>query len=70
MKIEKRGYSHNPWRLVTSDGREVTLLKTVDHPHLGQTVISGSVCGQTRRECEANALALLEQLLERLDMPR
>ena len=63
MRIEKRGYSDNPWRLVTSDNREVELPERFDHPMLGETVITGSVRGQTRRECEAAALALLEQLL-------
>jgi hypothetical protein len=64
MKIQKLGYSSNPWRLVTDDGREVALPERFEHPDLGSTVIMMPIRGATRRECEQRALALLGRLLE------
>jgi len=63
MKIEKRSYSRNPWRLVTSDGREVAAPRSFDHPDIGITVINESISGETKTECTDRALALLEMLL-------
>lgn len=63
MRIERRPYSRSPWRLITSEGKEVATPKGFDHPGLGMTVISSAVCGETKAECTANALALLEALL-------
>ena len=63
MHIEKRGYSSNPWRLIDSQGREVDIPMAFDHPDLGATSIMHPVCGVTRKQCEAAALALLETLL-------
>ena len=63
MEIKRLGYSAKPWRLLTKDGYEVCVPCTFDHPHLGVTQISEPVAGNTRKECEGNALALLEWLL-------
>lgn len=63
MEIRKLGYSANPWRLLTSDGREVRTPTDFDHPNLGMTRIMEPVAGNTRKQCEAKALALLERLL-------
>lgn len=65
MHIEKRGYSSNPWRLVTSTGAEVTTSQNFKHPDLGNTRITQSVSGATKKECTANALALLESYILR-----
>lgn len=65
MRIEKLSYSRAPWRLVTSDGKEVYAPQAMDHPSIGPTVFNGPVCGESKTECTANALALLERLLKR-----
>jgi hypothetical protein len=62
-RIEKRGGSSRPWRLVLSDGREVYAPQAVAHPHLGTTAVNMPISGKTRAECEAAALDLLERLL-------
>lgn len=69
MKIEKRGYSRKPWRLITSAGLEVWLPAGFDHPDIGVTVISEPVCGDTKAECTDKALALLEHLLRTRTTP-
>ena len=61
MQIERRPYSRNPWRLVTSAGAEVELPERFAHPELGAVVIRGSIRGRTHAEREARALALLER---------
>ena len=63
MRIERRDYSSKPWRLLTSDDREVYASENFAHPDLGPTTISMPVCGATRRECETKALALLERAM-------
>jgi hypothetical protein len=50
MKIEKRNYSHNPWRLIDDEGREVDYIC----PRYGYTL---PVCAATKRE-------LVEKILE------
>jgi hypothetical protein len=65
MKIEKLNYSRHPWRLLDSEGREVYTRQTMDHPSIGMTAFSGPVCGETKAECMASALALLESLMRR-----
>lgn len=65
MKIERRIYSRAPWRLVTSEGKEVVVPQGFDHPDLGATSVSESISGDTRAECTDKALALLESLLLR-----
>lgn len=66
MKVVKLSYSRAPWRLVTSDEREVQAPPQVfDHPDIGKTVVRGSICGNTKAECTEAALALLEALLNR-----
>lgn len=65
MKIERRGYSRAPWRLVTASGAEVYVRQAFDHPDLGKTLIDGPVCGDTKAECTDKALTLLGHLLER-----
>ena len=66
MRIEKRNYSHNPWRLVDRDDLEVFEVGPMHHPILGDIRTSSPVCGATRRECETAALNLLERLTEKL----
>lgn len=63
MKVAKLSYSREPWRLVTSEGKEVALRQAFTHPDLGHTVINGSVSGATKEACTAKALTLLEALL-------
>lgn len=63
MNIEKKKYSHSPWRLVTKEGREVYWPAAFEHPEGGMTVINEPVCGETRAECTERAVALLEYLL-------
>ncbi len=63
MEIKKLGYSAKPWRLLTSDGYEVRTPIDFDHPDIGMTRLMESVAGDTRKECESNALALLERML-------
>ena len=63
MDIKKLGYSSKPWRLLTSDGYEVRTPIEFDHPDIGKTMIMKPVCGDTRKECEAIALAILERLM-------
>jgi hypothetical protein len=65
MKIEKLNYSRHPWRLLDSEGREVYTRQSMDHPNLGVTAFSSPVCGETKAECTANALALLEFLIRK-----
>lgn len=65
MRIERRSYSRSPWRLITSDGLEVTAPRAIDHPTLGTTAFNESVCGETKAECTAKALALLEFLISK-----
>jgi hypothetical protein len=66
MKIAKLPYSRAPWRLITSDGRQVQAPSIVfDHPALGKTVTSNVISGETKTECTEAALALLEKLLNR-----
>ena len=63
MRIERQNYSVNPWRLLMDDGRQVELPAAFDHPMLGKITISQPVSGNTRKDCEAKALALLEWLM-------
>ena len=65
MLIKKLSYSRHPWRLLTSDGREVSVKIAFDHSDIGMTVINGSVSGETKAECTAAALALLEKLISK-----
>jgi hypothetical protein len=66
MRIEKRSYSAHPWRLIDSQGREVEALpERFDHPDIGATIVTGTVSGATRKECEVNALRLLEAFINR-----
>lgn len=66
MRIERRPYSRSPWRLVTSDGKEVYWKRPMDHPSLGATVVEEPVCGETKTECVENALRALAIALEML----
>lgn len=66
-RIEKRGYSRNPWRAVVSEGEhtglELTRYVDFDHPTLGRTVsISEPIMGRTKRDCVAALAARVEQL--------
>ncbi len=63
MKVVKLGYSRAPWRLVTSDGKEVYLPQIMNHAYLGLTVINEPICGESKAECTANAMAFLERLM-------
>lgn len=62
MRIEKRGYSRSPWRLVTSAGIEISALRKFEHPHLGWTTVYEPIMGRTKTECYERALSLLEEL--------
>lgn len=64
MQIKKRGYSINPWRLVTSEGGEVYVKTVFEHPDLGKTLIDEAISGRTKTECTEKALHLLEKLLK------
>ena len=64
MKIEKRGYSSNPWRLIDSEGYEVEIRKTIKSDAGVRMNICSTVCGNTKKECTAEALKLLESLLQ------
>lgn len=64
MKITKLPYSHAPWRLVTSDGREVQAPSELfNHPLIGATMIRGSIRGNTKAECIEAALDFLEKII-------
>lgn len=65
MKIEKRNYSRKPWRLVTSDGKEVQGKVEFDHPDIGATWILESICGDTKTECTEKAMQYLEFLFSK-----
>lgn len=60
MKVEKRNYSADPWRLIDSNGDEVYIQVQFEHPTLGQTVINGPVCGRTKADVYVMVLQLLE----------
>lgn len=62
MRVEKKGYSASPWRLVTDSGAEVYAAVPFDHPKLGRTVINGPVCGKTKTDCIESALRLLSAI--------
>lgn len=64
MKIEKRSYSSNPWRLIDDAGDEVYLPQRFNHPHLGHTTISAPVCGKTKAEVVQLSLGLLAKVAE------
>jgi len=66
MKIEKRNYSSNPWRLVTDGGKEVSVPTEIDTGSGGKALLSWPICGPTRSNVEAQALGLLERLLHQL----
>lgn len=66
MKIEKRGYSVNPWRLVDNDGLEVPgRIKLVDPSRPEKGAYRSNVSGRTKTECIENALDLLQQLYDK-----
>lgn len=65
MRIERRSYSRQPWRLVTESGTEVAAPVPFEHPSIGWTVIVEPICGATKSECTDKALALLDRLLAR-----
>lgn len=69
MRIEKRGYSRSPWRLITKDGVEVQLSIPFEHPSLGWTIISSSICGDTKSECIQRALDALGYLVRSRQAP-
>lgn len=64
MRIEKRGYSRNPWRLVTAAGTEISALRKFEHPTLGLTTVYQPIMGSTKTECSERALSLLAELWE------
>ena len=66
MKIEKRNYSRSPWRLISSDGKELQWERPMKHPDLGQTWVTEPVMGGTKAECLENVLELLSLCLRRL----
>jgi hypothetical protein len=66
MRIEKRNYSSKPWRLVTDDGREVSIPQEIDTGTGKPTVMSWPICGKTRCAVEAQALALLGRMVEKM----
>ena len=59
MKIEKLGYSRNPWRLIDNNGREVYWQRSIKHPDLGQTWVTEPLMGDTKAECLDRTLELL-----------
>lgn len=66
MRIEKRPeFSSNPWRLVNDSGHCVEVVQPFTHPDLGEVTAHRPVCGGTRKDCEAQVLALLDRLLRR-----
>lgn len=69
MKVIKLSYSREPWRLVTTEGKEVAVRQVFDHPDLGCTVIDGAVSGATKVACTDKALVLLESLLRKQGNP-
>jgi hypothetical protein len=68
VKIVKRNFSESPWRLETNDGRQVAYPKLVEHPDFGMTKISAPVCGATKAECLEKALAIMDDLVQRLKL--
>ena len=62
MRIEKRSYSSNPWRLIDDAGEEVYMPQRLDHPDLGPTTISGPVCGKSKADVIQLSLDLLAKV--------
>ena len=66
MKIVKLGYSHNPWRLVTDDGREMCTDLRNDS---GEVIASGHpVCAATKSEIVDWALNRLQWYIQHARM--
>lgn len=67
MKIEKRGYSRSPWRLIDNNGNEVYWQRPMKHADLGMTYVTEPVCGATKQECTEATLELLGLCFARLN---
>ena len=65
MRIEKKNYSRKPWRLLTSEGKEVQAKVEFDHPDIGKTWILESISGDTKIECTEKAMQYLEYLFSK-----
>ena len=59
MKIEKRNYSHNPWRLITDEGREVDYI-CPDHGYVLP------VCAATKAELVEKLLKMYEESVRKI----
>jgi hypothetical protein len=53
FRVEKQSYSRGAWRVLDADGAQVWRYVTFNHPHLGETVINGPVCFETKKEALA-----------------
>lgn len=58
--VQKLGYSADPWRIVTEDGREVTRSVVFDHPNLGKMVLQ-----EAGYRIKRDAVAALNELQAR-----
>ena len=68
MKIVKKSFSVNPWRLIDSQGRQINAGKVVVEDGDGNKLaIESIVSGATKKECTEKALALFEKYIDFCD---
>ncbi len=66
MKIIKKDYTVNPWRLVDKKGLEIPAYKTIQTDGGERVDYIATISGRTKAECTQKTLNLLENLYERL----
>ncbi len=60
MKIEKCGYSVDPWRLLDDDDREVPGFPETVDAESGRVTWCPTISGRTKQDCLNETLRLLE----------
>ena len=71
LRVEKRDYSSNPWRLLDDNG-EIWEIVDFDHP-MGDGMpqkIPAPICADTKTEMVAKVLSMLEQCRETIKRQR
>lgn len=67
FRIVKKSYSHNPWRLVDQEGKEICTDIPFDHANLGKTIISAPFAAETREALVNKCLDWLATLLSKTE---